>query len=383
MLRFAEYIWIDGADDEKPVQTLRSKGKVVEVTEIAWEAFSMSQSPVTQFPALSGINWFPANLPVVNEWNFDGSSTKQAKGGDSERLLMPVRTVPDPLREGSFLVLCEVLNPDGTPHESNQRAKLTNILNEKTGHSADSLESLWGFEQEYCFMDKATDNILGWPATQRFFPKPQGEFYCGVGCDEVVGRDIAYEHADACIKAGLLYYGHNAEVMLGQWEFQIGHRGFDGDYKADALVASDHLWLARYLLYRIGEKHNVYATLTPKPIAGDWNGSGMHTNFSDKFTRDKIGGRIRIMAIREAMEKTHFEHQKLYGHGNKARLSGRHETAPYEKFSMGQADRGASIRIPNKTQQDGYGYLEDRRPAANADPYVVTNRILKTLLTCG
>ena len=351
---FAEYIWIDGTD---PVQKLRSKGKVVDMVA---DAFS---------PGLL--------VPVVNEWNFDGSSTNQAHGHDSERLLKPVRIVPDPLSYRNYLVLCEVMNPDGTPHESNQRHKL-----KETIMVGESLEAYWGFEQEYCFMDNKTGALLGWPASQKHYPKPQGDFYCGIGCDEVVGREIAYEHADACVKAGLLYYGYNAEVMLGQCEFQIGHRGFPGDPSADSLTASDHLWLARYLLYRIGEKHNVYATLTPKPKNGDWNGSGMHTNFSDKFLRDKDSGLARVERIRVAMGKHHLEHQRLYGHGNKDRLSGLHETAPYEEFSMGQADRGASIRIPNKTYTDGCGYLEDRRPAANADPYVVTNRILQTLLTC-
>ncbi len=348
MKGFAEYIWLDGAE---PVQKLRSKTRTIEV------------------PATLSANNFPI-------WNFDGSSTNQAEGGDSERLLNPACVVKDPQRPNCFLVLCEVNNPDNTHHESNKRAKLAKTLQ----NGGFDLDTLWGFEQEYCLMDGKTDKILGWPERERDYPKGQGPFYCGVGCDEVVGRQIVHEHAQACVDAGLLYYGHNAEVMLGQWEFQIGYRGFSDDPEANPLVASDHLWLARYLLYRIGEKYNVYATLHPKPKHGDWNGSGMHTNFSDKLTRDKSTGMGRIEAIRVAMEKSHLEHQAQYGHGNRDRLTGLHETAPYEKFSMGQADRGASIRVPNKTQQDGCGYLEDRRPAANADPYVVTNRILKTLL---
>jgi len=350
-LGFAEYIWIDGTE---PVQKLRSKSKVVEVKEGKWEE----------------------KLPVIKEWNFDGSSTNQAEGGDSERILKPVRTVTDPLRDDSYLVLCEVMNPDGTPHESNMRAKLRSALEQ----GGEELGTLWGFEQEYCLMDNYTDEIMGWPDNSKFYPKPQGEFYCGVGCDEVVGRDVIHAHAKACVDAGLLFYGHNAEVMLGQWEFQIGHRGFKEDPMACPLTTSDHLWLARYLLYRIGEQHRVYATLTPKPKKGDWNGSGMHTNFSDNLTRNPETGRARIESIRAGMGNHHMPHQEAYGHGNRDRLTGLHETAKYEEFSMGQADRGASIRIPNQTEADGCGYIEDRRPAANADPYVVTERILNTLV---
>ena len=353
MKAFAEYIWIDGST---PVQKLRSKTKVVKVPNQAVNGmYNVSDFPV---------------------WNFDGSSTNQATGDDSERLLVPVCCVIDPVRTMNYLVLCEVMNPDGTPHVSNKRA----LLRETLENGGNDLETLWGFEQEYCLMDSKTDNILGWPSRGRDYPKPQGQFYCGVGSDEVVGRQVVHDHAQCCLNAGLLIYGHNAEVMLGQWEFQIGYRGFDNDPSADPLTTSDHLWLARYLLYRVGEEHGVYATLNPKPKEGDWNGSGCHTNFSDKFMRSKDTGMERIESIKSLMGEKHLEHQSVYGHDNQSRLTGKHETAPYEEFSMGTADRGASIRIPNKTQQDGCGYLEDRRPAANIDPYVVSNRILQTLL---
>ncbi len=352
MHTFAEYIWIDGTT---PVQRLRSKSKVINALG--------DRRHVDDIPA----------------WNFDGSSTNQAEGHNSERILKPVSLKNDPLREGCFLILCEVMNPDGSPHESNKRAQLRDTVE----NGGAELESWWGFEQEYCLMDNKTDAMLGWPASQKHYPKPQGMFYCGVGCDEVVGREIVHEHAKACLDAGLLIYGHNAEVMLGQWEFQIGHRGFVGDPTANPLIVSDHLWLARYLLYRIGEKHGVYATLKPKPKDGDWNGSGKHTNYSDKFTRSKKTGNDRIEDIRVAMEKMHLAHQVVYGHDNKSRLTGKHETAPFEKFTMGTADRGASIRVPNGTKEKGCGYIEDRRPAANADPYVVTNRFLQTVLKIG
>jgi glutamine synthetase len=349
MLKFAEYIWIDGTE---PVQKLRSKTRVIEN---------------------SSNKLLDPNFPV---WNFDGSSTNQAKGDDSECILQPVRSVKNPLKEGGYLVLCEVKNADDSSHSSNKRALLRKAL-KKGGRE---LETLWGFEQEYCLVNNETDTLLGWPAGQKYYPKPQGAFYCGVGADEVVGRDIVNEHAQACLDAGLLYYGKNYEVMLSQCEFQVGYRGFDQDPLACPLLVSDHLWLSRYLLYRVSEKYNVYATLDTKPKKGDWNGSGMHTNFSDKFLRNEKVGLERIEDIRKIMKKNHFAHQEVYGYKNRERLTGLHETAHYDEFSMGRADRGSSIRIPNQTAKNGYGYLEDRRVGSNACPYIVSARILNTLL---
>lgn len=350
MKAFAEYIWIDGST---PVQKLRSKTKVVDLP------------PEYDY----NVN----KLPI---WNFDGSSTNQATGDDSECLLKPVRVIKDPLRINSFLVLCEVMDSNNNPHTSNKRALLRNIMN----NGGNQLDVWWGFEQEYCLINNKTDSILGWPAGAKFYPKPQGEFYCGVGSDEVSGREIVNNHADACLKSDLLIFGQNFEVLLGQAEVQCGYRGIATDPVADALLVSDHLWLIRYLLYRVAEKYDVYITLDPKPKKGDWNGSGCHTNFSDKFMRDPSIGLNRIEKIQVVMEKNHLDHQKEYGYGNERRLTGQHETAPYEKFSMGVANRGVSIRIPNNTKQNGYGYIEDRRVASNCCPYTVTNRILRSLL---
>ena len=221
-------------------------------------------------------------------------------------------------------------------------------------------------------------NILGWP--NQGYPNPQGPYYCGVGSDEVIGRNVVEEHLQACIDANLLIFGINAEVMLGQWEFQIGYRGFAGDPKADPLTTSDHLWLARWLLYRTGEKYNIYATLDPKPKKGDWNGSGCHTNFSIKDMRNPTSGMIEINSVVDLLDRYHVEHQEVYGYDNEARLTGDHETSHYKQFKAGKADRGASIRIPRGVVEKGCGYVEDRRPAANMDPYLVTERILRTII---
>ncbi len=335
----AEYIWTDGTE---PTALLRSKTKIIpQDVEAKPEAF-----------------------PV---WAFDGSSTNQAPGGDSDRILQPVCVVPDPVRGGSsFLVMCEVLEPDGTPHASNRRALLRDAM-DKGAAKAD----FWlAFEQEYTFFEGSRP--LGFPAERRF-PAAQGPYYCGVGADEVYGRDIVEEHLAACLKAGIHLTGINAEVMPGQWEFQCGGPG------VDPLTASDHLWFARWLLYRIGENHNVSATLDPKPVPGDWNGAGMHTNFSTKAMRDEGGMKI-IEQTCNRFGEHHARHLERYGQGNESRLTGLHETCSYKDFRWGVADRTASIRIPRQVAEEKKGYMEDRRPAANADPYGVCEAIVRS--TC-
>ncbi len=345
MLSQLTYIWIDGA---LPTHKLRSKTRVMELPDKG----SLS------------INLLP-------EWGFDGSSTYQAAGSNSDLVLKPAVYVDDPiLGTGNYLVLCEVFNPDGTPHNTNHRAKLRELM-EKGGKAHDP----WiGFEQEYTLLKKRAP--LGWP--EGGYPAPQGPFYCGVGADEVFGRDLVEEHTQACIDAGLMIFGINAEVMPGQWEFQIGYRGIQSE-SADPLTVSDHLWLARWLLYRIGEDYGVSATLDPKPVEGDWNGAGKHTNFSTKAMRDEKNGMDAINAAIKTLSDNHDKHIAIYGHGLAQRLTGRHETASIKSFSAGVSDRGCSIRIPLSVAKQGYGYIEDRRPGANANPYQVAAALLETI----
>lgn len=341
----AEYIWIDGA---VPTRQLRSKARAVDVG---------SNPSIEDFP----------------EWSFDGSSTAQATGEDSDCILKPVAFVQDPFRgDGNYLVMTEVFNPDGSAHESNSRAQLRAVLDAGAGE-----HDPWvGFEQEYTMFDGRQP--LGWPETG--FPGPQGPYYCGVGADEAFGREIVEEHARMCLDVGIMFYGINAEVMPGQWEFQIGWRGSDKE-SAGVLKVSDHMWLARWLLYRIAEDYGVTISTHNKPIEGDWNGAGMHTNFSTKATRDKNDGMKAIEAAVDALSKKHDAHIKLYGHALDRRLTGLHETCDINTFRCGTADRGCSIRIPQLVAQKGYGYFEDRRPGANADPYLVAARISATV--CG
>lgn len=331
----AEYIWIDG---QKPTSKLRSKTKV-----LARPVYSLSDIP---------------------NWGFDGSSTKQAKGGSSDCILKPAVFVKDPIRKGeNILVMCEVWNVDGTPNESNKRARLVEIVEKYKDQ-----EPIFGIEQEYTFFEGARP--LGWPDTG--FPPPQGGYYCGVGADEVFGREIVEEHMSACLEAGLAFEGVNAEVMPAQWEFQIGPVG--------ALEVSDQIWLGRWLLYRIAENYGVSATLYPKPIKGDWNGAGAHANFSTKAMREE-GGIEFIEKACKKLEKKHKEHMAVYGAYNEERLTGLHETCSINEFRYGVSDRGASIRIPAPVAEKGKGYLEDRRPAANVDPYEVCTKLIETI--CG
>ncbi|MCB9229742.1 MAG: glutamine synthetase beta-grasp domain-containing protein [Deltaproteobacteria bacterium] len=345
MVKMVEYIWIDGA---KPTQKVRSKARVIHLPEKE--------------------DLKPEDFP---EWGFDGSSTYQAEGSSSDLILKPVSVVKDPLNDGGdYLVMCEVMYPDGTAHESNTRSKLRHVLDA----GAASVDPWFGVEQEYTLFKGRVP--LGWPDSG--YPAPQGPFYCGVGADEVFGRNLVQRHAKACIDAGLLIFGINAEVMPGQWEFQIGYRGIDGEL-ADPLNVADHVWIARWLLYRIGEEYGITATLKNKPVHGDWNGAGQHTNFSTSATRDKKSGMKAIESAIALLKEKHQEHIVVYGDKLGERLTGLHETCPIDQFKSGVGHRGASVRIPGPVAEKGYGYLEDRRPGANADPYVVAARILSTI----
>ena len=323
-----EYIWLDGY---KPEPNLRSKTKVL----------SLDHEPTLD------------DCPM---WSFDGSSTEQAEGSSSDCLLKPVKIIVDPDRVNGYLVLAEVLAADGSVHPSNTR-----------GAFEDDPDLWLGFEQEYVLM---VDGLpLGFPSAG--YPGPQGPYYCAVGDGNVTGREIVEDHLNQCLDAGLQVTGVNAEVMLGQWEYQIFGKG--------AKEAADSATLSRYLLFRTAESYGVQVTLHPKPVKGDWNGSGMHTNFSTTKIREE-GGEAYISELMGKFEKAHEEHIAVYGSSNEQRLTGFHETQSIDTFSYGVSDRGASIRIPIGTIQNGWkGYLEDRRPASNADPYLIAAQLIKTI----
>lgn len=329
-----EYIWLDGYE---PMQSIRSKTKVLDSSK------------------------FSGKLEECPIWAFDGSSTKQAPGGSSDCLLKPVFLCEDPTRKNGYVVMCEVLSSDGKPHASNGRATIN-----------DDDDDFWfGFEQEYVLEDIETGLPLGFPATG--YPAPQGQYYCSVGARNAFGREIVEEHLDVCLDAGLNVEGINAEVMAGQWEYQIFAKG--------AQAAGDQIWVARYLLEKVAEQYGVSVNLHCKPVRGDWNGSGMHANFSNTALRES--GKKEVydeICNKFGTEEAVAESIRVYGPDNHLRLTGYHETQAIDKFSYGVSDRGASIRIPIATVENNWhGWLEDRRPNSAADPYKVAAFIINTV----
>ena len=328
-----EYIWLDGY---LPEPNLRSKTKILDSA--------------------------PKSVADVPVWGFDGSSTQQAEGHSSDCLLQPVALYPDTSRKNGFLVMCEVMLPDGTPHPSNHRAMF------------EDSKDLWiGFEQEYFLFENGRP--LGFP--EEGYPAPQGRYYTGVGYAQVgeLARQIVEEHLDLTLDAGINHEGINAEVAKGQWEFQIFGKG--------AKKVCDDLWVARYILMRLCEKYAIDVEFHCKPIRGDWNGSGMHTNFSTDKLRDD-GGKAYFEKLMDAFAKYREEHIAAYGPDNHLRLTGLHETQSIDKFNWGVANRGASVRVPHSFVKSDYkGYLEDRRPNSQANPYRIVARILQTIATVG
>ena len=327
-----EYIWLDGYT---PVPNIRGKTLVKEFSS---------------FPKLE-------DLP---NWGFDGSSTRQAEGHSSDCVLKPVASYPDPAVKNGVIVLNEVMHPDGTPHSTNARATII-----------DDAGTWFGFEQEYFLYQDGRP--LGFPTSG--FPAPQGPYYTGVGYQYVgdIAREIVNAHLDLCLDAGINHEGINAEVAKGQWEFQIFGKG--------SKKAADEMWVARYLLNRLCEKYKVDVNYHCKPLGMDvdWNGSGMHSNFSTEYMRT-VGGKEYFEKLMAAFDKFKNEHIAVYGPDNHMRLTGLHETQSIDKFNYGVANRGASVRVPHSFVNSGYkGYLEDRRPNSQGDPYKIASRILQTI----
>ena len=188
-----EYVWLDGY---QPEPFLRSKVKVT-------------------------------NDQTPPEWSFDGSSTLQADGGSSDCILTPVQEYTNPLF-GDKLVMCGVQTGSREVHPSNTRHAASEVASD---------EWWFGFEQEY-FLTNPDGTILGWE--DGIPSKPQGEYYCGVGAANVKGREVSEAHLEACLEAGIELTGTNAEVALGQWEYQCLGKG---------IKAGDELQKPLYLLH--------------------------------------------------------------------------------------------------------------------------------------
>jgi glutamine synthetase len=328
----AEYIWIGGSSED-----VRSK------------TMTLDDKPYTT-----------VDLPI---WNYDGSSTNQASGKNSEVYIKPRAIFRDPFRGApNILVMCDTYDSDDNPLPTNSRHEAAQVM-----ERAKDQHPWFGLEQEYTLFTPAKWP-LGWPHLG--YPPPQGPYYCSAGASVNYGRPIVEAHYRACLYAGVKIAGINAEVMPGQWEFQVG--------PCEGIDVGDHLWVARYIMHRLSEYFNLVVSFDPKPISGDWNGAGCHTNFSTQAMRE-AGGYEHIIKGIEKLRDKHDIHIKVYGAGNERRLTGAHETARIDQFSYGVAHRGASVRIPRSTFRTQQGYFEDRRPASNCDPYVVTSRIVKTV----
>jgi glutamine synthetase len=325
-----EYVWLDGY---KPEPNLRSKIRVV------------------------NMNFKDDYEDKVPDWGFDGSSTMQAEGYSSDCYLKPVKFYSTQFGERVY-AFCEVYDKDGNPHETNDRYKL-----------GEEDSDLWvGFEQEYFIRSGHNNPILGFE--KNGIIDAQGKYYCGVG-GQIVGRKLSDEHLIMCLKYGINVEGTNAEVALGQWEYQIFAKG-----KKDA---SDDLWMSRYFLFKLAESYGYQIELHPKPLViGEWNGSGLHTNFSNKRMREE-GGEEYFKSIFRVFESNAKSHIDNYGSDNHLRLTGKYETQSIDKFSWGISDRGASIRVPKSVGETWKGYLEDRRPASNANPYKIMLSISNSL----
>ena len=304
------------------------------------------------------------------KWTYDGSSTDQASGHDSEITLIPRSIFDCPFRGGSHkLVICDTYDSEGNPTKTNTRYNAAIIFNNPVSMKQ---QPWFGLEQEYFLMNLDTNKPLGWPEAGD--PEPQGKYYCGVGTGKVFGREVVDRHYKLCLIAGVSISGINAEVAPGQWEFQIG--------PVMGISAGDHMLAARYILERVAEDSGVGVEYDPKPISGNWNGSGCHTNFSTKYMREGTYDKTGLEWINEGIEllsKRHNEHMEVYGSGNERRMTGKFETSSYDTFSSSVAGRGCSIRIPRHVNEQKRGYFEDRRPSSNCDPYLVTSKICETI----
>ena len=325
-----EYIWLDG---NTTLPQLRSKTRYINIK----------------------------NENSIPDWNFDGGSTGQGSLKDSDRQLKCVRTYKDPFSEDGLLALCEVTYYSGKAHESNTRTHLSSLLEELHEES-----DVWtGFEQEFTFLNPATKTPLGLLLN----PEEQGQYYCGVGCLNQIGRYIVEEFEVAAEMAGIPLEGINAEVMPGQWEWQTPPQG--------PLKSADDLWVSRYILERIAETKPVIVSYDPKPDP-NFNGAGCHTNISTKKMRDcfELDEQEELMVH---LETDHNKHIAFCGQGVERRMTGECETSDYHTFSWGEGDRGASVRIPQKVANEGKGYIEDRRPCANIDPYKLLYSLISTI----
>lgn len=336
------YVFIDGT-----CENLRSKTRTVDFEPTSHEQLPLWESCL--------------RIPVTAK---DGSITTPLV----DIYLKPVALFRCPFTHGkNKLVMCETLLCDMQPFATNKRRQCAEIMEQAKDEHA-----WFGLEQEYTLLD-LDGHPFGWP--KHGFPAPQGAYHNCVGAGRAFGRDVSEAHYSACLYAGIDVSGTNAECMPSQWEYQVG--------PVEGVAAGDQLWMSRYILQRVAEDYGIIVSFDPKPVAGEWYGSGCHTNFSTEAMRNK-GGLDVIMAAIDKLALVHNQHIAEYdpkgGKDNTRRLTGLNSTASIDQFSYGVGSRTCSIRIPQDTHKNGFGYLEDRRPAANCDPYSVCAALVRT--TC-
>ena len=325
-----EYIWLDNDNN------FRSKTKII-------------------------TNKLVTSLTSLPLWNYDGSSCGQANTETSEVMLKPVFMCNDPFRgQNHRLAYCVTYTGEQmVPLKNNYREYAQQIFKED---KVNYFKPWFGMEQEFFIMDPETGMPFNYSNSNT-----QGKYYCGVGTCQKVERDIMEDFIKRSYDAGLKVCGINAEVAQGQWEYQVG--------PLTGIFAADQLMMSRYILVRTAENHNANINFHPKPLGVNWNGSGCHTNYSTKFTRggtDEHHGIHYINTYIERLKNHHTECMQQYGRDNHLRMTGTCETADYNHCTHSVGGRDCSIRIGYDTARWECGYFEDRRPASNCDPYLVT-----------
>jgi glutamine synthetase len=316
-------------------------------------------------------------LRVIPRWEFDGGATGQATAGGRECVLEPVHAIrhPFPLRPLSiptWLVMCELRIGSGRIHPTDTRA-MTRHSFENSAVIRDQ-RALFSAEQEFFFFDKATKAPHGWTIKSTL---PRDEYYCGVNRSLKVEREIINELYEKCLACDIPICEASQEVSPAQWKYRIG--------PAPAPLIGDLLYFAKFILFRLCERHDLYPAFNPKPIKGDWNGSGCHFTISTRHTRHSVKdpadssrfscGSARIREITDKMSDNHEDFMRSTGSKNIERLTGTHNTSNFRTFSIGINTKSASVAIDSS----GRG-LEDRRPGANVDYYTILSLYARYLV---